>query len=154
MRVVVDTGPLVAATYRRDRAHGLAAALLTELGRNAFVPEPVLVETDQLLRARLGPVAARALLRSVADGEVGVACLTPGLLRRAVAIDARFADLDLGFVDAAVMAVAEREGLPILTFDFEDFRAAPQADGSAWPLVVDEAAFLRLTAPRRTEPHG
>ena len=41
MRAVVDTGPLVAAAYRRDRAHRLAATLITELGRDALVPEPV-----------------------------------------------------------------------------------------------------------------
>jgi predicted nucleic acid-binding protein len=58
-----------------------------------------------------------------------------------VAIDARFADLDLGFVDAAVMAFAERHQLPVLTFDFEDFRAAPPARGS-WQLVIDETRYL------------
>jgi predicted nucleic acid-binding protein len=146
VRAVVDTGPLVAAAYRRDRAHRLAATLVTELGRDALVPEPVVVETDQLLRARLGSHAARAFLRSISDGELTVAYLTPGLLRTAVAIDARFADVDLGFVDASVMAVADRERTPILTFDFADFRAVPRPDGTAWPLLVDEASFGRLMA--------
>jgi hypothetical protein len=55
-----------------------------------------------------------------------------------------FADLSLGFVDA-VMALAERERAAILTFDFEDFRAAPRPDGSPWPLLVDEASYAGLT---------
>src|SRR5439155_635672 len=82
----------------------------------------------------------------IADGERTVACMTIGLIRRAVSIDARFADLDLGLVDASVMALADRERAPIFTFDFADFRAAPRPDGTAWPLVVDEASFARLTA--------
>src|SRR5881392_2902658 len=46
VRAVVDTGQLVAGAYRRDRAHRLAATLLTDMGRDALVPEPVVVETD------------------------------------------------------------------------------------------------------------
>ncbi|MGI8574982.1 MAG: type II toxin-antitoxin system VapC family toxin [Egibacteraceae bacterium] len=138
--VVVDTGPLVAAANRRDAAHELAAALIVALGRNLLIPSPVLVETDHLLRARVGERSARLFLRSVAAGAHGVSYLTPDLLRDAVRIDLHFAALDLGFTDASVMAVAEREGVPILTFDFEDFRAAPSQRGP-WELVVDERRY-------------
>jgi len=140
LRVVADTGPLVAAANKRDRAHGLAAALVTELGRELVVPDPILVETDQLLRARVGPHAARLFLDAVVAGEHSVAFLTAGLLRRASELDARYGDLDLGLADACVMAYAERHDLPILTFDFEHFRAAPPPEGF-WRLVVDEARY-------------
>ena len=66
--------------------------------------------------------------------------LTPALLRRAAEIDDVFADLELGLTDACVMAIAERNTLPILTFDFEDFRATKPARGF-WRLVVDEARY-------------
>lgn len=144
MRVVVDTGPLVAAANRRDQAHGLAAALVIELGRDLVIPSPVLVEADRLLRARVGVRSARSLLRAVAAGEHRVAYLTPKLLRRATEIDERFDALDLGFTDAAVMAVAEREDSPVLTFDVEDFRAAPSEQG-LWLLVVDESRYQDST---------
>jgi uncharacterized protein len=140
VRVVVDTGPLVAAANRRDQAHALAAALVIELGRDLVIPSPVLVEADHLLRARVGVRSARSLLRAVASGQHTVAYLTPNLLRRATEIDERFDALDLGFTDAAVMAVAERENSPVLTFDFEDFRASPSEQGPWW-LVVDEARY-------------
>lgn len=55
-------------------------------------------------------------------------------------IDAGVADLDLGFADAAVMAIADRHDLPVLTFDFEHFRATTPARGF-WRLVVDEARY-------------
>jgi hypothetical protein len=38
------------------------------------------------------------------------------------------------------MAYAERHDLPILTFDFEDFWAAPPEAGG-WRLVVDEQRY-------------
>jgi uncharacterized protein len=140
LKVVCDTGPLVAATDKSEAAHPLAAALVRELGRDLLIPDPVLVETDHLLRSRLGAHPARLFLHAVATGVHSTAFLSPGLLRRATDIDARFADLDLGFVDASVMAYAERHDLPILTFDFEDFRAAPPSHGH-WRLVIDEARY-------------
>lgn len=100
MKVIADTGPLVAAANRRDRAHELAAAIVIAAGRNLVIPTPVLAE-----------------------------------------IDDQYGDLDLGLTDASVMAVAEREQAPVLTFDFEDFRAAP-SDSGPWTLVVDEARYL------------
>jgi predicted nucleic acid-binding protein len=131
---------LLAAANRRDEAHGIAAELVTRLGRELVVPVPVIVEADQLLRARVGPHAARLFLAAVAAGEHEVAYLSAGLLRRAVEIDAGFGDLNLGFADAAVMAVAERHDLPILTFDFEHFRATRPRRGF-WHLVIDQARY-------------
>ena len=140
MRVLADTGPIVAAANRRDHAHDLAAALVTELGRELVVLDPVIVEVDQLLRARVNRDAGVAFLSAIAKGEHAVDFMTQGLVRHAAEIDARFRDLDLGFVDASIMAYAERHDLPILTFDFEDFRAAPPR-GGYWRLVVDEERY-------------
>lgn len=141
MKVVADTGPLVAAANLRDRAHGLAAALVAELGRNLIVPEPVIVEVDWLLRSRVSGSAARAFLKAVAGGEHAAAFMTQGLLQRAAEFDQKYSDLNLGFVDSAVMAYAERHDLPIFTFDFEDFRATAPEKGF-WRLVVDEKRYL------------
>jgi predicted nucleic acid-binding protein len=140
LKVVADTGPLLAAAYRNDPAHKLAWPLVTALGRNLVVLDPVLVEADHLLCQRSGPYAARALLTAMVAGEHSAAFLSPGLLHRAIEIDAQHADLDLGLVDASVMAYAERHELPILTFDFVDFRAARPAQGH-WRLVIDEARY-------------
>jgi uncharacterized protein len=111
------------------------------------VLDSVLVETDHLVRSRLGSFAARALLGAVARGELSAAFLSPGLLRRANEIDARFADLALGLVDASVMAYAERHRLPILTFDFAHFRATTPTRGH-WRLVVDETLYAEATRLR------
>ena len=140
MRAVADTGPLLAAAYRDDPVHDLASALVAALGRDLIVLDAVMVEADHLLRARVGPHAARSLLSALVSGEHTTAFLSPGLLHDAAEIDTRFADLGLGLVDSSVMAYAERHDLPILTFDFEHFRAAPPRRGY-WRLVVDEARY-------------
>ena len=144
MRVVGDTGPLVAAANRRAQAHLLAAALVSKHGRDLLVPDPVLVEVDQLLRSRVSSHAASLFLSAVASGEHTVAFLSSGLLRRAVELDTNFADLGLGLADTAVMACAERHDVPILTFDFAHFRATRPRSGY-WRLVVDEARYADAT---------
>jgi predicted nucleic acid-binding protein len=145
MQTVADTGPIVSAADPRDEAHELAAALVSALGRDLVVPDTVMVEVDYLLRARVGLRPARAFLSTLVAGEHSSAFLTPGLLRRAVEIDARYESLDLGLVDASVMAYADRHDLPVLTFDFDHFRAAPPPGGH-WRLVVDEARYIEATA--------
>jgi predicted nucleic acid-binding protein len=119
---------------------------VTELGRDLLVPEPVIVEVDQLLRSRIGPHAARLFLAAIAAGEHTVINLTSRLLRRAVELDASFADLDLGYADAAVMATAERERLPVLTFDFGHFRTT-RPDHGFWQLIIDEHRYQRHVRP-------
>ncbi len=88
-----------------------------------MILDVVLAETDYMLRERVGAASARALLDAVAGGTHTAAYLSPGLLSRAAELDAQYADLGLGLVDASIMAYAERHRLPILSFDFRDFRA-------------------------------
>jgi predicted nucleic acid-binding protein len=144
VRILADTGPLLAAANARDEAHELAAALVTELGRRLVVLDPVIVEVDYLLRTRIGSRAARRFLESLIAGEHEVAFLSSVLLRRAAEFDSSYADLDLGVTDAALMAYAERHNLPLLTFDFAHFRATRPSRGH-WRLIVDEARYREAT---------
>ena len=139
---VADSAPLIAAVNRRDRAHPMAALLVGEIGRSLLVPLPVVTEVDYMLRSRAGPHAARSFLEALVDGVHEVVFMSSGLLRRAAELDRRYAAVGLGLVDASVMAVAERYELPILTFDFADFRATAPARGH-WRLLPDEARFER-----------
>jgi predicted nucleic acid-binding protein len=139
--IVVDTGPLVAAANRRDEAHRLAAALLTSAGRDAVVPDPIVVEVDWLLRDRVGHDTARAFLAAMRDGDHQRIGLTASIFKRALEIDAQFAGLGLGLADASVMAVAEAENAAILTFDFSHFWATTAARRRPWRLVIDEAEY-------------
>ena len=43
------------------------------------------------------------------------------------------------------MAIAERHDLPILTFDFTDFRATESASGP-WRLALEEHTYTKLVA--------
>jgi hypothetical protein len=56
-----------------------------------------------------------------------------------------------GYADAAVMAIAERDAQPVLTFDFEHFRATRPRRGY-WQLVIDEHRYHEHTRPGRPTP--
>ena len=91
----------------------------------------------------MGSGPTRKFIKATVGGQREIAYPTPGLLRRAVELDNQYADLNLGFVDTCVMAIAERHELPILTFDFADFRATESATGP-WRLLLEESTYRRI----------
>jgi hypothetical protein len=87
------------------------------------VPITVTVEADYLLRNRGGSASARRFLADLESGAFLSEPIDHDVLSRACAIDGRYADADLGLVDASVIAVAEHLGADaILTLDHAHFR--------------------------------
>ncbi len=144
MKVVADTGPLVSAADRSDRAHALAAHLLAELVPYVLVPDAVVVEAYYLMRARASETAARRFLEDLREGQLSRVAWSHVLFERAVAYERAYRDLGLGIVDGSVMALAEAEHASVLTFDYTDFRATRPLRGGFWRLVVDEDQYRRL----------
>ena len=73
-----------------------------------IVPAPVLVEVDCWIDQRLHSGILVALLDDIAGGAYLVEELVPEDYRRVRELCDRYADADIGFVDAAVLAVVER----------------------------------------------
>ena len=139
MAIIADSGGIYGLYDRRD-SHHAALRLAVERERDRIViPAPTLGEIDYLLRVRLG---ARALLQFLADIEQGafhVESLTAQDLRRCSALLGKYADLDLGLGDAAVVAVAERLATDrILTVDERDFRAVRSSHGKSFRLLPSD----------------
>lgn len=120
--VLVDTGPLYAIADRDDDWH-LRTVNFTKTSRDEFViPVSVLPEAAYLLAAHLGAEAEQKLVQSVVNGEMTVEELTIQDLRRTLELLRRYEDARIGFVDATVVAIAERLKIQrILTTDRRDF---------------------------------
>jgi predicted nucleic acid-binding protein len=110
--LIIDTGPLLAAIDGKDEQHSVCAELLGRVREPRIVPAPVLVELDYMVSRELGPEAFPAILDQVrAEDSARMA----DRLRT-------YADLRVGFVDAAVLAVVERLREPKLaTLDHRHF---------------------------------
>ena len=87
------------------------------------MPAPVLVELEYLLRQASDPDAFRAFLDDSARGAFTIEALLREDYERVGELLQTYADLRLGFVDAAVLAVTERLREPKLaTLDHRHFR--------------------------------
>jgi len=128
MAVLLDSGILYALYDRRDRWHDRSIAILREERGRLVVPAPVIPEVDHLLGDRLGKGARIRFYQGLAEGDYLVADLAKERYGRVLELNERFTGLSLGFVDAAVVAIAEQLGLRrIATSDRRDFEPLASA---------------------------
>lgn len=96
--------------------------MIKEAEEVLVVPSPVLVEVDYWVRKWLHPGVLVALLDDIAEGAYVVEDLLPHDYRRVRELCDRYADADVGFVDAAVLAIVERlNELKLATLDRRHF---------------------------------
>ncbi|HLF07875.1 MAG TPA: PIN domain-containing protein [Dehalococcoidia bacterium] len=122
MALILDTGPLYAALDRTDSDHRACRRLIDQADEALVLPAPILVEVDYLISRRLHPGVLGALLDDIVSGAYLVEDLLPQDYERVRELCDRYADADIGFVDAAVLAIVERLKEPKLaTLDHRHF---------------------------------
>lgn len=123
MALILDTGPLYASLDRSDRDHSPCRDLIESATEPLVIPGPVLVEVDYWIHQRLHPGVLAALMDDIANGAYRVDELARGDYARVRDLCDRYADADIGFVDAAVLVLVERLNEPKLaTLDRRHFR--------------------------------
>ena len=108
MALILDTGPLYASLDRSDADHVACRTLIESADEVLVIPSPVLVEVDYWIGQRLHPGVLVALLADIEAGAYVVADLAAQDYARVRELCDRYADADIGFVDAAVLAIVER----------------------------------------------
>lgn len=122
--LLVDTSVVIASLDVRERHHPACRDLLTGTDEAIALPSPTLCEIDHLVARAFGPAAMPAFLGRIRAGELGIVESEPDDLGRTIELMERYADLDVGYVDAAVLAIVERLGEPKLaTLDRKHFSA-------------------------------
>ena len=136
MTIVADAGPLYALMDQSDSWHARVVAWWGEQPRRVVVPVSVLPEVSYLLQTRIGPAAEQAFIGAVVSGEFITEPLEPEDTVRALQLMQEYGDLPLSFVDATVVAIAERLGArEILTTDRRHFGVIRPLHTSALVLV-------------------
>ncbi len=121
MPLLLDTGALYALADADDAWHARMRDFLKAERQSLLVPVTVIPEAAYLMRKRLGVLAETRFAESLAAGEIAVENLTRADLARCAEL-LRTYDF-LGFVDASVVAVAERLKLrALVTTDRRDFQ--------------------------------
>ncbi|ETK34168.1 twitching motility protein PilT [Microbispora sp. ATCC PTA-5024] len=107
-----DSGPLIATFDPGDRFHARCTRLLMTWPGRLVIPEPVLGETCNFLRnnVRKGAELEAALLEAVTahEGDFVVVGPTAEDRQRASQLVRRLVTAPMGYVDATVLAMAER----------------------------------------------
>lgn len=107
MSVLLDTGIVYAYYDRSDAWHERARRVMQAEEGGLVLPAPVIPEVDHLLGVRLGLKSRPTFYSGITGGSYVVVDLPTAGYRRVVALNRQFDDLDLGFVDLAVAALAE-----------------------------------------------
>ena len=139
--VLVDASALVALLDRDDGAHEPCVEALRHIRDPLATVWPALAEALHLLGDV--PPGQEALLDMVEDGALKLAALHEADVPRMKELMRKYRDTPMDFADAALVRIAEREGLTrILTFDahFKVY-ALPRrarfvvlpANGVSWP---------------------
>jgi predicted nucleic acid-binding protein len=122
--IVADTGAILALLDKGDRHHAAVRELYEERPGEWILPWAILPEVDYLIAAELGARAQEAFLEDIADGAFAVEYGRHADVARAQAIGRKYRSLNLGLVDAVVMATAERlHADSIATLDLRHFGA-------------------------------
>ncbi len=119
-RVLVDAGPLVAILYHRDPHHSVCVDQLHQIRRPLLTCWPVITEAAWLLRRR--PEAVQRLLRGFETDGLRLLHLDETALPWMAAFVERYRNLRAQVADAALVYLAEREGIDtVFTLDRRDF---------------------------------
>lgn len=120
--ILVDTGPLYAMVDRDDAWHDRISTFLNTVQASLVVPITILPEVCYLIATHLGALVEVQFAQSIQRGEVRVEFLRKEDLVRTVEVMGKYVDSGLGFVDASLVAVAERLKIrDVLTTDRRHF---------------------------------
>ncbi|MEA5580162.1 PIN domain-containing protein [Nodularia harveyana UHCC-0300] len=119
---VADTGFVVALLNRLDTMHNSVAPVYVQQ-KQILLPQTVLAEVAYLVGRNAGSATLVAFLKGISASRFILVALTDQDLVRVAEILDEYADSRIDFVDASVMAIAERFNIKrILTLDQRDFR--------------------------------
>jgi predicted nucleic acid-binding protein len=126
--IVADTGAIIALLDRSERNHAAVRELYEDDPESWVLPSAILPEVDYLVATHLGAKARDAFLEDLAEGAFAVEWGNDRDLTAAVELHRKYRALDLGLVDAVVMAMAVRlRAEAIATLDIKHFGAVTLA---------------------------
>lgn len=121
--ILLDTSAIYAIADRDDKWHGPMVAAVEARATERIVPITVLTEACYLLSTYLGSAAERRLIQATIGGEFLLEGVNLQDLERAQAVLGTYANANIGFVDASIVAIAERLKIRVVaTTDRRHFR--------------------------------
>jgi predicted nucleic acid-binding protein len=118
--ITLDSSALFALLNRKDPDHRRVKLAFEQDKGPYLIPAAILGEIAYLVEERLGSKVMDIFLEDLHSGAYTLDC-GEDELPRARKLAMKYADLPLGFTDAAVAACGEANGGRVLTLDTRDF---------------------------------
>lgn len=119
---VIDTGIIYALADKNDAWHRRASDFVSAFKGRLIMPSPAIPEACYLLNIYLGQSAEISFVDSLINKEIALEHFHPDDLKRCAELLKQYDYLNLGFVDASVIAISERLNIcRILTTDRRHF---------------------------------
>jgi len=136
VRVLTDTGPLVAILSATDQYHEVCVQTVQSLRGPLLTCWPVITEAAWLLQNTSG--AFEKLLRSISDGVVEILPVAGKEAAGVAEIMEKYGSLHPQFADAMLVYLAARENIrTIFTLDRRDFSVYRAGRKSAFRIVPE-----------------
>ncbi len=122
MKALVDGSLLYATVDRGDKNHLQVVGLLANLSDDLYLTTTVLEEVTYLIQIRLGHVQVRYFVDQLQRSPIQIEIIRKSDLTRIYELLDQYADIKLDFVDASLIAVAERLKIErLLTINRREF---------------------------------
>src|SRR6266478_4046725 len=123
MTVLLDSGFLFASLNASEDEHEATISVLENIREPIVLPVPAITEVAYLLARDIGNEAAADFVASLATNELTLENPFAEDYLRSAEILRLYADANLDFVDALIVATAERLNITrVLTLDRRDFQ--------------------------------
>ena len=136
MRVIADTGAVYALMDEDDSWHSEVKRVFVEEKLELIFPSTIIPEICYLANKYLSLKAEIKFLKSVIGGEIKVEDVNIKDFRTALNYMEKYEDINIGFVDASIIAVAERLGIfNLFTTDRRHFSQIKTYKGKPFALL-------------------
>ncbi len=123
MTCLLDTGFLYALLNRTEQQHAAVRLVADTIHEPIFLPVPVITEVAYLLKRDSGAEAVAKFAELLGNTDMILEAPRSADYFRAAEIIRQYADARIDFVDAIIVAIAERLNITrVLTIDERDFR--------------------------------
>jgi hypothetical protein len=136
MTAILDTSFLVSVTNPAEANHAACLRVAVTLNESLIVPQVILPETTYLIAKYQGSPVMRTFVKRLLSPAWQLEPWQSADLARASELLDRYADLDLDFADACIVALAERLNVRrLLTLDRRHFSAVRPRHCSAFVVL-------------------
>ena len=133
---LIDSGFLYGYIDHNDIHHESIAAAMRTLTATIYLPMPAITEVAYFVSKRMGNVATALFLEDLSSTDLILEKPTSRDFARSAEILRKYDDANIDFVDACLVAMAERLNITkILTVDHRHFRMFQPAHCKSFELI-------------------